>query len=197
MDDRIEQFRKMAEADPQNEIGHFSLGKALGDAGRHDEAVAPLKRTLELNPTYSKAYELLGEAQMKVGETAAALETLTTGFKISDERGDRMPRDKMAKYIRELGGKVPESVTAKSRGPVAAGADFNCSRCGKPSAKMSERPFKGELGERVWANVCMSCWREWIPTGTKVINELGLQLADSRSQQVYDEHMKEFLQLPG
>ena len=26
---RIEQFRKMAEADPDNELGHFSLGRAL------------------------------------------------------------------------------------------------------------------------------------------------------------------------
>ena len=30
---RIEQFRKMADADPENELGHFSLGRALFDAG--------------------------------------------------------------------------------------------------------------------------------------------------------------------
>ena len=32
--ERIERFRTMAEADPQNELGHFSLGRALMDAGR-------------------------------------------------------------------------------------------------------------------------------------------------------------------
>jgi Fe-S cluster biosynthesis and repair protein YggX len=61
---------------------------------------------------------------------------------------------------------------------------------------MAERPFKGPLGEAVWANVCGECWREWIGMGTKVINELGLQLSSPRGQQVYDEHMREFLQLP-
>ena len=35
---RIEQFRKMAEADPDNELGHFSLGKAYLEADRPAEA---------------------------------------------------------------------------------------------------------------------------------------------------------------
>jgi predicted Zn-dependent protease len=39
-------FKKMAEADPGNELGHFSLGRALLDAGMPGEAVAPLRRTL-------------------------------------------------------------------------------------------------------------------------------------------------------
>ncbi|CAA9413769.1 MAG: hypothetical protein AVDCRST_MAG64-2478, partial [uncultured Phycisphaerae bacterium] len=37
LDTRIEQFRKMASDDPGNELGHFSLGRALLDAGRDAE----------------------------------------------------------------------------------------------------------------------------------------------------------------
>jgi len=186
----------MAEADPQNEMGHFSLGKAYLDAGQAADAVTPLKRTLELNPTHSKAYQLLGDAQAKLGDSAAALETLTTGFKVADERGDRMPRDAMATLITELGGTVPQSMApATATAAVPEGSDLICSRCGRPAAKMAERPFKGELGEKVHANVCEICWREWIMMGTKVINELGLQLADPRAQRMYDEQMIEFLQL--
>jgi Fe-S cluster biosynthesis and repair protein YggX/cytochrome c-type biogenesis protein CcmH/NrfG len=197
MQERIEQFKKMAEADPNNEMGHFSLGKAYFDAGQFEHAVAPLKRTLELNPTYSKAYQLLGEAQAKTGDREQALATLTTGFKVADERGDRMPRDAMARVITELGGTPPAArQQSAAEAAVVEGADLTCSRCGRPSAKMPERPFKGQLGEKVWANVCQACWREWIGTGTKVINEMGLQLADPRAQQVYDEHMQDFLQLP-
>lgn len=197
MDERIEQFKKMAEADPQNEMGHFSLGKAYGDAGRFAEAIAPLKRTLELNPTYSKAYQLLGEAQAKTGDKVSALRTLETGFKVADERGDRMPRDAMAALIKELGGAVPAPARRSTAAAVASAesGDFHCSRCGRPNGRMPERPFKGELGERVWANVCQTCWREWVGMGTKVINELGLQLADPRAQRIYDENMIEFLQL--
>ncbi len=197
MEDRIEQFKKMAEADPQNEMGHFSLGKAYYDVGRFAEAIHALRRTLELNPTYSKAYQLLGASQAEAGDKQAALATLTTGFKVADERGDRMPRDAMAALINALGGEVPASTQpAAGAAPAVEGADFNCARCGRPSAKMAKPPFKGPLGEKVHNNVCQTCWREWIGIGTKVINEMGLQLADPRAQKVYDEHMEEFLQLP-
>ena len=73
MQKKIEQFKKMAEADPLNEMGHFSLGKAYVDAGLFAEAIPPLKRTLELNPTYSKAYQLLGAAQAKTGDRSGGL----------------------------------------------------------------------------------------------------------------------------
>ena len=37
-DARIEQFRNMTEADPNNELGHFSLGRAMLDSGNPAEA---------------------------------------------------------------------------------------------------------------------------------------------------------------
>ena len=58
---------------------------------------------------------------------------------------------------------------------------------------MAERPFRGALGERILANICEGCWTEWIGMGTKVINEMGLPLADPRAQKIYDEQMTEFL----
>ena len=42
-DTRIEQFKNMTEADPENELGHFSLGKAYLDAGQFDEAASSLR----------------------------------------------------------------------------------------------------------------------------------------------------------
>ncbi|GJM26075.1 MAG: hypothetical protein DHS20C16_24900 [Phycisphaerae bacterium] len=196
MNERIEQFKKMAEADPQNEMGHLSLGKAYLDGSHFEEAITSLKRTLELNPTFSKAYHLLGEAQKQSGKNDEAIQTLTRGFEVADEKGDLMPRDEMGKLIAELGGAVPEAKTSASTATQTAdGADFFCSRCGRPSAKMAERPLKGDLGEKIWNHVCQVCWQEWIGMGTKVINEMGLQLADAKSQQAFDEHMKEFLQI--
>mgnify|MGYP001557905584 CR=1 FL=1 len=43
-DPRIAQFEKMAREDPDNELGHFSLGKAYLDSGRAGDAVEPLQR---------------------------------------------------------------------------------------------------------------------------------------------------------
>src|SRR5262245_52857352 len=103
LQDRIAQFRKMAADDPENELGHFRLGQLLMEAGAFDEAAASFARTLELSPQFSKVYQLLGACRLKLGQRAEAVQTLTAGWKIADERGDKMPRDEMGKMLRELG----------------------------------------------------------------------------------------------
>jgi len=197
---RIEQFKKMAEADPDNELGHFSLGKAYYECGRYAEAEPCFARVLELNETFSKAYQFLGETRLKLDRRRDAIQTLRQGYSQASRRGDVMPRDEIARLLTSLGESLPEvqpgsrrETTSQAAG--AGGGGFTCSRCGRPDGRMAERPFKGALGEEVLANVCGQCWTEWIGMGTMVINEMGLPLADPRAQKVYDEHMKEFLRL--
>jgi len=79
INDRIERFKKMAEADPQNELGHFSLARAYMDAGQHTQAVEPLRRVIAIDATRSKAYQMLGECLIKEGKTGEAVALLTTG----------------------------------------------------------------------------------------------------------------------
>lgn len=198
---RIRQFEKMAADDPNNELGHFSLGKAYLEAGRFIEASASLKRALDLNPTLSKAYELLGVALDRAGQRELAIEAVTRGVTVSDERGDRKPRDAMIEMLKGWGAPLPvlksshSSVSASGVADTAGGFGFSCSRCGRTSGKMERPPFKGPLGRKIHDRVCQSCWREWIPMGTKVINELGLQLANRAHEATYDQYMCEFLQL--
>ncbi len=199
-DPRIQQFQRMAEADPDNELGHFSLGKIYVETRRYHDAVAPLSRALELNPQMSKAYQLLGEAYNKAGQRDKAIEVMTRGVSTADEQGDRMPRDTMAKVLREWGAAVPEfKESAQPESEEAPGSastsGLQCSRCGRPGGRLEKPPFKGELGEKILSNVCLACWREWIGMGTKVINELGLVLSSTAGQQAYDQHLIEFLQL--
>jgi len=197
-DDRLEQLRRMAEADPNDELAHFSLGSALLDAAQPAEAAKSLQRVLAINSQNSKAYQLLAQAQQQAGHTNYAIETLRTGYRVAHKRGDLMPKNAMAQMLTELGEPVPEIAEKKAvaeGGPMEAG--FACSRCGAPGPKLKERPFKGPLGEKVLASVCQRCWQEWIAMGTKVINELRLPLYDPQAQEMYDRHMKEFLGLEG
>jgi Fe-S cluster biosynthesis and repair protein YggX len=60
---------------------------------------------------------------------------------------------------------------------------------------MPEPPFSGEFGQQIQNSVCSPCFREWIGQGTKVINELRLNLTEKAAQDVYDQHMKEYLNL--
>ena len=194
--ERIERFQKMTEADPDNELGHFSLGKALAEDGQYERSLPSLQRVLELNPTYSKAYQVLADAQIKLDRRDAALETLRDGIGVADERGDKMPRDEMSAMMSALGETPPEFKKQAQVATVdAAGSELSCSRCGRPSQKMQKQPFKGDLGAEIQNKVCEACWREWIGVGTKVINEMGLALSNPQAQQMYDEHMIEFLQV--
>ena len=64
---RIEQFRKMAEADPSNELGHFSLGRAYMDAAMFPEAAEAFEKAIAINANLSKAYQLLGASRTSQG----------------------------------------------------------------------------------------------------------------------------------
>lgn len=199
-DQKLQQFRQMADADPDNELGHFSFAKALFEAGRYEEAVRPFFRAIELRATMSKAYQLLGETFEAMGKRDEAIDTVTKGAKIADAQGDVMPRDTMAGLLKEWGAPLPEfkattAPAALESGPSAPG--FSCSRCGRPDNQLLKPPFKGAQGEKIAQNVCTGCWQEWIPMGTKVINELGLALSSENGQQTYDQYMIEFLQLDG
>ncbi len=198
IEERIANFKNMADADPENELGHFSLGKACVDAQRYDEACSCFRRVIELQSGFSKAYQHLGEALKSSGKDAEAVTTLTDGYRVAAERGDIMPRDAMADLLRELGQTPPEVETKAPAATVtaASGDTVSCCHCSQNAPKMDERPFKGELGEKVLAHVCEACWKEWVGMGTKVINELQLDFSNPQAGKTYNSHLIEFLQLP-
>jgi len=201
LQDRISQFRKMASDDPDNELGHYRLGQLLMEAKQFTDAVASFKRTLELSPQFSKVYQLLGACYLELREREAAIGILKQGFTVAEERGDNMPRDEMAKMLRELGETPP--VTKKvEAGPSGPGDGFRCQRPGcfaGSHAKQLPGPPRGtdkELGQRIYNSICADCWTDWLKNmSIKVINELRLDLSTERGAEEYDRHMREYLGL--
>ena len=191
---RIEQFRKMAEADPENELGHYSLGRAYLDAGQLPDAIKCFEKVVALNPNLSKVYQLLATALLGLNEKDKAIEQLTIGVKTADARGDFMPRNEMVKMLQDHGALVPElKSTARDRTPTEG--EVLCNRCGQVKPKMAHQPFSNAQGKMLQEKICADCWKEWIGMGTKVINELRLPLSDPRAQKEFDRHMLEFLNL--
>jgi Fe-S cluster biosynthesis and repair protein YggX len=201
LQDRIAQFRKMANDDPDNELGHYRLGQLLQEAGAHEDAIASFRRTLDLSPQFSKVYQLLAQSLQSLGQKQEAVETLKKGFQVADERGDRMPRDAMGQMLVELGEKPPQPAAPAPVADQGAGpGGFRCARTmcafGKHANKLDKPPFGDELGRLIYDKVCAGCWNEWFRNyGTKVINELRLDLSTDRGQAEYDRHMKEFFNL--
>jgi Fe-S cluster biosynthesis and repair protein YggX len=191
---RIDQFKIMSEANPNDELAFFSLGRAYADNGQPAEAADAFKRVIEINPKMSKAYQLRGKALLDGGKRDEAIDVLTTGAKAAQERGDMMPRNEMARMLKELGVEIPELAAAGPARPLTEG-ELHCKRCGQIKPKMARPPFSHAQGLMIQENICADCWREWIGMGTKVINELRLPLSDPQAQKVFDQHMLEFLNL--
>jgi Fe-S cluster biosynthesis and repair protein YggX len=191
--ERIEQFRKMAADDPDNELGHLSLGRELLSAGRPMDAAESFRRVLEINEKFSKAYELLGKALLAMDRSSDAATILKRGVIVAAERGDRMPREAMEVQLRDMGEEVPD-VGEIRKVEVGEGQVLD-SRTGEPGSRLPRQPMKGPLGEVIYDNVSAESWREWIGMGTKVINELRLPMSDPRARQTYDDHMIDFLNL--
>jgi Fe-S cluster biosynthesis and repair protein YggX len=199
LQERITQFRKMAQDDPDNELGHYRLGQLLLEAEDYDAAIASFRRTLELSPQFSKVYQLLGTTLLKADKRDEAVATLRQGFAVADERGDNMPRDEMERMLRALNEVVPtrQRPAAQDAGP---GDGFRCQRpgcwAGNRARRLPKPPLPDEIGQRIFDTVCADCWTDWLKNySIKVINELRLDLSTEHGQEEYDRHMREFLGL--
>jgi adenylate cyclase len=59
------------------------LGVLLPNAGKHDEALAASRRSIELNPSYAGGYVALASAQLFDGNVEAWIRTCETAVRIS------------------------------------------------------------------------------------------------------------------
>jgi len=196
--ERIAQFRKMANDDPDNELGHFRLGQLLLEDKQLEDSVTSFRRTVELSPQFSKAYQLLGTALAQLGRKDEAVQVLTDGYKVADERGDNKPREDMAALLKGLGAPVP-AAQAPAAGTAAAGtgAGFRCQRpgctAGAHARPMAKVPVNDDIGRRIFASICADCWDSWLRGfSVKVINEMRLDLSREDHQRLYDQYMLEF-----
>ncbi len=212
---RIAQFENMAQADPSNEMAHFSLGKAYADAGRFGDAAQSYLRCVQLVPDMSKAYQLAGEMLIKAGDQDQAGAILTRGYVTAAAKGDLMPKTAIGTLLQSIGRTPPEVPGGPAGGAgVASGGvggvggasgGFDpaaplpegmmmCMKAGRPGTRMVRPPFRGRLGEWIAQNISQETfYKGWVPQGTKVINELRLDFSREKDQEQYDQHMREYL----
>jgi len=199
LQERIAQFQKMANDDPDNELGHYRLGQLYMEDNQHDEAVKSFRRTLELSPQFSKVYQLLGASLTKLGKRDEAIKTLREGFTIADDRGDQIPRDEMAKLLKELGEEPPASKKPQ-REAAGPGTGFRCQRpgcfAGAHARQLPAPPMNDDTGRRIYESICADCWNYWLrDLSIKVINEMRLDLSTEQGAETYDQIMRETLGL--
>ncbi|MBX3381380.1 MAG: Fe(2+)-trafficking protein, partial [Phycisphaeraceae bacterium] len=189
---RIAQFENMVQADPTNDMAHYSLGNAYSQAGRHRDAAESYVRCYRINKDMSKAYQLAGAEFIACNDKPLATEVLKEGYTVASQRGDFMPKKAIADLLKQLGEPIPEVAGAKVEVAMPEGT-FMCKRTGRPGTKLARPPFKGPIGNWIFENISAETWKEWIGQGTKVINELRLDLSRDDHAETYDQHMREYL----
>lgn len=197
LQERIAQFRKMAQDDPDNDLGHFRLGQLLMEDGQVEDAARSFQRVLVLSPAFSRAFLLLAQCQLQLDRKDEAIATLKDGYKMADQRGDKIPRDDMAKLLTELGQEVPAAKQA-DRGPAAG--EIACHRPGCVNGgfgpQLDKPPLPDEIGKKIAETICADCWHDWFRNySIKVINELRLDLSTEQGQDEYDKYMRGFFGL--
>ena len=67
-----------------------------------------------------------------------------------------------------------------------------CARCGQTREGLGYAPFPNEIGQRIAAEVCAVCWKEWLQRQNMIINHYGLDFMKEDAQNFLFDNMKAF-----
>ena len=67
-----------------------------------------------------------------------------------------------------------------------------CVKLGKELPGVPYKPFDGELGKRIYENVSMDAWRQWIEHSKMIVNEYRIDLASAQGQKLMLEQAEKY-----
>lgn len=70
---------------------------------------------------------------------------------------------------------------------------IECRRCGEGATPLAKPPFRTELGERILAEICADCWKEWLQHQTLLINHYGLDPREPKAREFLYEQIEQVL----
>lgn len=92
---RIDIFAEMVKQQPGDAMIWYGLASEYVKAERWSEATDALQRTVQLNPDYTAAYQMLGSAFMNQGKQEEACRAWTDGIEAADRTGAWKARQHM------------------------------------------------------------------------------------------------------
>lgn len=95
-------LEKLLAAGHDNALLRFGLGNAHLDAGDAAQAATHLARCVELDPSYSAAWKLLGKARAALGDPEAARAAWERGLEAARSHGDKQAEKEMTVFLRKL-----------------------------------------------------------------------------------------------
>ena len=87
MQNRIEVFKQMLDAEPENTMVMFGLAKEYEKLGKTDEVISLLENYLAKSDDEGNAYGMLAKAYEQNGEREKAQATYEKGIEVSNAHG--------------------------------------------------------------------------------------------------------------
>lgn len=74
---------------------------------------------------------------------------------------------------------------------------IDCIRCGQHRDRMAFKPFRTDLGQRLFDQICAVCWGDWLKYQQQLINHYALNVQDSEAKQFLYQNLERYLFEPG
>jgi Flp pilus assembly protein TadD len=98
----VDSLEKLLAAGKESALLRFSLGNEHLKQSDAAAAIPHLRRAVELDPTYSAAWKLLGRALAQTGALEDALRAFRQGLTVAEARGDKQAAKEMAVFARRI-----------------------------------------------------------------------------------------------
>tara|TARA_R110002096_G_scaffold436038_2_gene665856 strand:+ start:122656 stop:122922 length:267 start_codon:yes stop_codon:yes gene_type:complete len=69
----------------------------------------------------------------------------------------------------------------------------HCAKLGKELPAMIYKPFQGELGEKIHAEISQEAWEQWLEHSKMLVNEYRLDLTSEKAHNTLKEQCRAFL----
>ncbi len=100
--DPLARQRQLVQQHPDNELGRFSLGKALFDRGEFAEAREHLERALARRPDWMVVQILLGKCDLQAGDVAAARQAFSRALELAIAQHHEGPQAELEALLEDL-----------------------------------------------------------------------------------------------
>jgi tetratricopeptide (TPR) repeat protein len=100
---RLEQLRKLADANPDDPLTHYAMGLEYLNLQQWTDAIVAFAKTLELDAQYTAAYYHKARAEIRADRRAAARATLQSGIECAKNGGDVKTEREMQQLLDTVG----------------------------------------------------------------------------------------------
>ena len=101
-EEKIAQFKEVAELMPDDPVVRLGLASAYLEAGQDEAAAREFQETIRLKPDYTAAHRGLGRALEKAGRPEEAKAAYRKGIEVGRTTGDLQTVKEMEVFLRRL-----------------------------------------------------------------------------------------------